>query len=152
VKRIILLGNVSCGKTTLCQRLFSQEISYKKTQAVELVGDAIDTPGEYVQNKRLYRALITTAADADMVLILQSATDPVCMFSPGMGSMFQKPMTGVVTKIDMVQSEAQLAQAETYLRLAGADPILHISSLTGQGIPELIGYLTKDCGKIVTTD
>jgi len=91
----------------------------------------------------LYRALITTAVDADTVLLLQSATDPVCMFSPGMGSMFQKPMVGVVTKADMVQNEAQLAQAETYLRLAGADPIFLISSLTGQGIPELIRYLTS---------
>lgn len=143
MKKMIVLGNVSCGKTTLCQRLFQQDIAYKKTQAVELVGDAIDTPGEYIQNKKLYRALITTAVDADQVLILHDATDSICMFSPGMNLMFQKPMLGVITKIDLAESSKQLEQAEDLLRLAGADIIFKVSGMTGEGIAELVEYLLK---------
>lgn len=143
MKKMIILGNVSCGKTTLCQRLFGQDINYKKTQAVELVGDAIDTPGEYIQNKKLCRALITTAADADRILILQDATDSVCMFSPGMNSMFQKPMLGVITKTDLVENPEQLEQAEGLLRLAGADIVFKVSGLTGEGVEKLIEYLDE---------
>ena len=31
MKKIILVGNVACGKTTLCQRLNGLERIYKKT-------------------------------------------------------------------------------------------------------------------------
>ena len=34
MKKIILVGTVACGKTTLCQRLNGLDISYKKTQAL----------------------------------------------------------------------------------------------------------------------
>ena len=35
MKKIILIGNVACGKTTICQYLNHMEIKYKKTQALE---------------------------------------------------------------------------------------------------------------------
>ena len=36
MKKIMLIGKVSCGKTTLCQYLTNQAIKYKKTQALKL--------------------------------------------------------------------------------------------------------------------
>ena len=44
MKKIILIGNVACGKTTICQYLNHMEIKYKKTQALEVYNTTIDTP------------------------------------------------------------------------------------------------------------
>ena len=48
---IMLIGPSAAGKTTLIQRLQHEELKYDKTQAVEYVGDFIDTPGEYMQQR-----------------------------------------------------------------------------------------------------
>ena len=45
MKKILLIGTVSCGKTTLSQYLSGMELVYKKTQALDVIGTAIDTPG-----------------------------------------------------------------------------------------------------------
>ena len=142
-----MIGRVGCGKTTLCQRLFHQELSYKKTQAIELVGGgAIDTPGEYVENRAFYRALLVSAVEADVILLLQSCVDKESRFAPGMGSMFQKPVMGVVTKIDQSSGEEDLERAKAILSLAGAQKIILLSSVTGQGVEELLQELEDTPG------
>lgn len=70
MKKIILMGNSFCGKTTLCQRLAGKQLVYKKTQAIEVVASAIDTPGEYLENRGMYKALVVTAVEA--------GCDPFC--------------------------------------------------------------------------
>ena len=106
MKRVIMIGRVSCGKTTLCQRLVGDPLEYKKTQTVEIIGQAIDTPGEYAENRRLMRGLTVTAVDADLIVFLQSCVDGECSFSPGQASMFGAPAVGVVTKTDLAPDEA----------------------------------------------
>ena len=49
--KIMLIGPSAAGKTTLIQRLIDEEIKYDKTQAVEYIGNFIDTPGEYMQQR-----------------------------------------------------------------------------------------------------
>lgn len=66
MKNIIFMGKTGSGKTTLCQKLDDLEIKYNKTQSVELYNQSIDTPGEYIENRSLYSALITTAVDAKL--------------------------------------------------------------------------------------
>ena len=119
MKKIMLMGRVSCGKTTLCQCLAGMELRYQKTQTVQLVGDAIDTPGEYVENRALMRGLTVTAVDADAVLFLQDCTDPECRFSPGQAAMYGRPVVGVVTKTDLAPGPQALEDARTLLELAG---------------------------------
>lgn len=146
MKKIMVIGRVGCGKTTLCQRLFHQELRYKKTQAIELLGGcAIDTPGEYVESRAFYRALVVSAVDADIILILQDCTDPECRFAPGLRTMFQKPMIGLITKIDRCTEPEELERSRLWLELAGADPILPISSQTGEGIELLRALLGGPC-------
>lgn len=41
--KIMLIGPSAAGKTTLIQRLIDEEIKYDKTQAVEYIGNFIDT-------------------------------------------------------------------------------------------------------------
>ena len=141
MKKVMMMGRVSCGKTTLCQYLLGQELQYHKTQTVQILGDAIDTPGEYVENRALMRGLTVTAVDADAVLFLQDCTDLECRFSPGQAAMYGRPVIGVVSKIDAAPDGQAVEDARMLLRLSGADPIFAISAYTGEGVEELVDYL-----------
>jgi len=46
VKRLLLVGGVGCGKTTLLQRLEGTEIHYAKTGEIYTSGGVIDTFSE----------------------------------------------------------------------------------------------------------
>ncbi len=142
MKKILIIGQTGCGKTTLSQRLLNEEIRYKKTQSVEVLGDVIiDTPGEYVQSKQFYRALVVTAVEADYILMLQDSSEDQCSFSPMMKGMFNKPIIGVMTKIDLSVDKHRIAMLEELLTMSGAERIFHVSSTTGEGIKELSEFL-----------
>lgn len=142
MKKIILVGSVSCGKTTLCQRLNGLEQVYKKTQALEIVHQTIDTPGEYLEHRSFLRALITTSVEAEQVLFVIDPTQTRYMFSPGQASAFPLPVAGVVTKTDLA-TQRQIAQAEELLTLSGASPIFQVSSVTGEEIGPLLDFLNR---------
>lgn len=142
MKRVILIGKSGCGKTSLCQRLFNEDLSYKKTQAIEVIGGtAIDTPGEYMEHRQFYKALVVTAVEADAVLLLHAADDTQFIFSPRMSGMFNRPVIGIITKIDVNSDPDRLAQVQYALEYAGASKIFKVSNTTGEGIPQLINYL-----------
>lgn len=142
MKRIMLAGTVACGKTTLCQRLNGLEQTYKKTQSLEVVGTTIDTPGEYLEHRAFLRGLVVTSSEADLVLFLQDATQERFMYSPGMAGMFPVPVAGVVTKADLA-TDKQLRDAREMLELTGASPIFTISSVTQEGMEELVAFLEQ---------
>ncbi len=141
-KAIMLVGKSQAGKTTLIQYLTNQQISYHKTQTVQVVaGQFIDTPGEYLEQRSNYGALSVTAADVDVIALVQSAFEEGIMFAPGFGGMFfGKPVIGIITKIDLA-SEEQLERTEKALRLAGAEICFKVSSITGQGMAEFNKWL-----------
>ena len=73
-QRIILVGKSQAGKTTLTQCMTDQQLSYHKTQTVQVINDRfIDTPGEYLEQRGFYGALSVTAADVDVIALVQSA-------------------------------------------------------------------------------
>ena len=76
-RKIILMGRSECGKTTLLQAIHKEEIRYHKTQEIIHYDDAIDTPGEYIDQSGLWRACITAACDAD--IIVQAIRWVVCL-------------------------------------------------------------------------
>lgn len=139
--RIVLIGRSAAGKTTLCQCINHEEIRYHKTQTVSLINQSmIDTPGEYMERRGFWGALMVTSADADVVVLVQDATENGTMFPPAYSSMFAKPIVGVVTKKDLA-TEEQVENAKKYLRLAGAKEIFAVSGVTGEGVPELVAHL-----------
>lgn len=140
MKKVILVGTVACGKTTLCQCLNGMELRYKKTQALEVIHHTIDTPGEYLEHRSFLQALIVTAVEADLALFVLDPTQERFMFSPGQAASFPIPVSGIITKAD-VATEEQRKQAKELLELAGADPVFTVSSFTGAGIPELVAFL-----------
>lgn len=143
MKKVMLIGSSTCGKTTLCQRLNGLKIEYQKTQTIGVINNTIDTPGEYLENRQLYKGIIVTAADSDLVLFLQDATDERFRFSPGQAAFFSVPVAGVVSKID-IATEEQVNDAVELLELAGCERIFLTSAVTGEGTQELLDFLSED--------
>lgn len=142
MKKLLLVGRSGCGKTTLMQRLKNQPIEYKKTQSVEISGDIIDTPGEYMDHKKMFRALIVTCMDAEIAVLIQDATDNSCTFFPGMQSILNMPIVGVVSKADLAIEE-EIKAARSILEMAGAGNIFVISVYTSEGVTQLTEYLEQ---------
>jgi len=140
VKRLLLIGSVGAGKTTLMQRLHGLEQTYAKTESVYTQGGVWDTPGEFVDSMWLKHALQQASTEVELILFIQAANSGTAKIPPLFTSYFTKPVIGVVTKID-VASQSQIAHARQVLGLAGARELYEVSSLTGQGFDELLARL-----------
>ncbi len=133
---ILLIGSISAGKTTLSQRLNDSSIAYAKTQAIEALGNIVDTPGEYFDHGRFWSALQVSANSVDKVLLLVDPTAPETRMPPGIAGTFSRPVLGVVTKADEA-SEEQIEDAYQTLRQGGAEDIFVTDAVTGRGISAL---------------
>lgn len=140
MKKVLMVGNVACGKTTLLQVMDGQKPEYKKTQSIETIAQNIDSPGEYLERRVNLQNLLVTSVDTDMVLFLIDPTQDRFMYSAGQSAAFPVPVTGVITKADLATPE-QIANSKELLELTGADPIFVVSSMTGQGMDELMAFL-----------
>ena len=141
MRKIIFIGKSGAGKTTLTQAMSGQKIQYSKTQYIDYRQAIIDTPGEYMENKELGRALALYAYEADVVGLLVSATEQFNLFSPNIVSLTNREVVGIITQID--SPNANVPMVENWLVLAGCKKIFKINSVGGEGVQELINYLKK---------
>lgn len=138
---ILLIGKTGSGKTTLIQRLTDAPLQYQKTQTIRRHLQFIDTPGEYLENRGYYKALITSSYDADLIGLVQDCSSEEAWLPPLFSSAFSKPVIGIVTKADLAQRPEQLARAEALLRRAGAQEIFLVSAVENRGIAALSAYI-----------
>lgn len=142
-KLLMLIGRSGAGKTTLCQRIRNEELRYSKTQTINIRdGWLIDTPGEYLENRRLQCALAVTSVEAEVIGIIQDASDAGTIYPEAYASAFAKPVVGIITKADLADAEA-IRRAGDLLIFAGAERIFAVSSVTGDGIDVLLQYLNS---------
>jgi ethanolamine utilization protein EutP len=137
---VMVAGPVSCGKTTLCQRLAGLPLIGHKTQTIIQIGEAIDTPGEYLEGRWYWNRLITCSAEAGLMLLALDCGNRHYQLMAGLASMFNCPVAGVITKTDIGGSE-EIDFIRKRLALAGASPVFAVSALTGQGFETLLEYL-----------
>lgn len=142
MKKIILMGRSECGKTTLTQALKGEKIRYHKTQYTNYFDVIIDTPGEYVENRVLGRALALYAYEADVVGLLISSTEDYSLLSPNITCLVNREVIGIVTQID--QPNGNPKRAKEWLKLAGCNKIFFVSATTGEGVWEILDYLKED--------
>ncbi len=145
MKKIILMGRSECGKTTLTQALRGEQFKYQKTQSMNHYDIIIDTPGEYAENKVLAGALALYAYEADVVGLLLSADEEYSLYSPNITSLVNREVIGIVTQTD--RPGANPLRAKAWLELTGCTKIFLVSAYTGDGIKELLNYLTGE-GKV----
>ena len=142
MKKILLVGRSGAGKTTLTQALRGERITYQKTQYFNFVGSLIDSPGEYIETKRLGYALALYAYEANVVGLLLSATEPFSLYPPCITGMVNREVVGIVTKTDDPNGNPQ--RAAEWLKLAGCKKVFFTSSVEGDGMIDLINYLKED--------
>lgn len=143
MKRVMAIGKTGCGKTTLLQMLNGESVRYHKTQSIQLEGQCIDTPGEYLESKNYFNALQVTAVDADVLLLLLESGDENSLFVPGMSCMFPCELVGIVTKTD-IGSPKDAASSRELLELAGATRVFETSTENNKGVAELLEYLSNN--------
>lgn len=139
--KILLIGGIGAGKTTLKQRLLQEALVYRKTQALDFKGLFIDCPGEYIQIPTYYRVLIDASHRVSEIWALQDATNKRSPYPPKFANVFnKKTVVGIVTKMD--REDADTIAAERYLQQAGfADPLYIISAKEGVGLEPLVTRL-----------
>ena len=142
MKKLMLLGRVAAGKTTLTQALRGEEIKYYKTQYVNYLDTVIDTPGEYTERRETSGALALYAYEADVVGLVLSANEPYSIFSPCLTSMVNRETIGIITGID--KPDANVERVSRWLKLAGCKEVFPVSSITGEGIKELANFLKEE--------
>ena len=133
--RIMLIGEWRSGKSTLIRTLSRSDYRPRKVFAVEHHGDFVNTPSEFLENRRWYPALITASAHCDTLIFVQDATRTTCQIAPALAAMFNRKVIGVITKTDL--PEANVGRAERFLRNAGVREIIPVSLATGEGVAGL---------------
>lgn len=141
MKKILLVGRSEAGKTTLRQALNGGVLDYQKTQYVGHESVVIDSPGEYAETAHLGRALALYTYEADVVGLLINATEPYSLYPPGITSACNRPVIGIITKID--SPDANVVRCTQWLHLAGCRDVFPVSSYTGQGIWQVLNYLAE---------
>ena len=142
MRKLILIGRVAAGKTTLTQALLGEELHYFKTQYVQYGDMIIDTPGEYTELRNLSGALALYAYEADVVGLVLSADEPYSIFSPNITCLVNRDVVGIITGVD--KERANPDRVEQWLRLSGCKKIFRVSSYTGEGISDIIEYLNRE--------
>lgn len=138
--RFMVVGAVGAGKSTLLSALKGLRQEAVKTQAVSYDGHGVDTPGEYLENPRSYRYIISLALEVQCVLMLHDATDGMHHYPPGFVSSIGARVVGVISKADHPGSDP--VRAAAILRQAGVEePVFITSSKTGAGLEDLTRYL-----------
>ncbi|MGZ9585200.1 EutP/PduV family microcompartment system protein [Paenibacillus marinisediminis] len=136
MNRIMIIGSVGAGKSSLMHALFEDERPARKTQSLEYREWLIDTPGEYSENPLYYRSLMATSFEARLLVIVQDSTVRRMTLPPGFASGFPIPAIGILTKID--HPHADIALAEQLLRVAlPQGELWHTSSHTRHNIDPL---------------
>ncbi|HMQ54145.1 MAG TPA: EutP/PduV family microcompartment system protein [Anaerolineae bacterium] len=136
--RFMIWGGVNAGKTTLINALqTTAPATARKTQMIEYLGTAIDTPGEYAELGHLRRNLQAIAADAKVLLVVQDVTRAETRIPPNFFSGFPQPIIGAVTKMDLATGAAA-DQATRLLRQIGVSgEIFYVSAFNGSGLDQL---------------
>lgn len=150
MKKIILIGRVAAGKTTLTQALRGEEIHYFKTQYINYLDTIIDTPGEYTELRQTSGALALYAYEADVVGLVLSANEPYSIFSPCITSLVNREVVGIISGIDKPDGNPE--RVARWLRLAGCKRIFPVSAMTGEGLSDILDFLNGDDTKGFTLD
>lgn len=145
--KVMIIGPIGSGKTTLTKRLLEDPTPARKTQALNYKDWIIDTPGEYSENPMFYRSLLATALEAKVLLIIHDATRKQSIFPPYFSQGFPLKPIGVITKIDHPDADVKRAE-ELLTQILPNSEIFRVSSINMEGISELKAAILKKLSEL----
>ncbi len=135
MRKIMLIGEWHSGKSSLIRALSGSDYRPRKVFALDFFEGFVNTPSEFLENRRFYPSLITASADCGTLLFLQAADRSTSQLPPNFASMFNRRVAGVITRIDC--PGANIGLARRFLQNAGVRSIFEVSIVTGMGMDEL---------------
>ncbi|WP_189015899.1 EutP/PduV family microcompartment system protein [Paenibacillus marchantiophytorum] len=136
MRKVMIIGAVGAGKSTLMKALFGESDPAIKTQSLVYRDWIIDTPGEYSENPLYYRSLMATSHETAAVLFVQDAARDRNFFPPGFEQGFPVRTVGAVTKID--HPKADIDRAILLLRQSLPEGEIFLTSAASmEGIAKL---------------
>ncbi len=138
--KVLFLGAIDAGKTSLIQRLTQDRVWEDKTGCV-IYGDWIDTPGELFENQGFFRRLLQLTNQADLVLWVVDATKPMLGNHLEYRRLIETPVIGIATKIDL--ESANLLQVSKRMQELGIWRWFPISNSTSEGLDALRAELVE---------
>ena len=130
-------------------RLLTQEFpAFEKSKPASVAAAYYTSEGNLIDPDALGNAcfLLKDLCDPFPALngsgLLISATDQYSLFPPNITCMVNREVVGIVTHIDVPGANPE--RAERWLRLSGCRQIFHVASKSGDGVDDLVNYLS-DC-------
>ncbi|MCG0276151.1 MAG: EutP/PduV family microcompartment system protein [Thermosediminibacteraceae bacterium] len=141
--RIIVIGPSGAGKSTFINAILGESNEARKTQVIEFKENYVDIPGEYIEIRRFNYIVINMAIESSLIIVIQDATSDRPSLPAGFCAVFQKPVIGIINKIDL--KEAKIDRAEKFLIEAGVlrENIFAVSAKTREGIVEVKRMIKK---------
>lgn len=140
---VVFVGEVDAGKSALIGKLLSdRETNTGKTQApIFYSGKVIDTPGEFIENRALNGALLSTICNVKTIVVLLPANAKQHSIPSGLLNVYSnKNIVGVISKVDL--ADADLNQASKLLRLNRVpEPYFHTSIFEPETVEQLSRHL-----------
>ena len=158
-----VIGAPNAGKSTLVNALVGQKVAIVSPKAqttrarlmgIALQGDAqillVDTPGIFVPNRRLDRAMVRAAwegaEDADRVVLV---IDAAAKLGGKVEQMIEgvearsEPRILVLNKVDIAKKDALLVLAAKLSERLKPEAVFMVSATTGDGVPALKAHLAS---------
>jgi len=160
---VAVLGAPNAGKSTLVNALVGQKVAIvspkAQTTRARLMGIAIegetqmllvDTPGIFIPNRRLDRAMVKAAwegaEDADrVVLVIDAAAKVAARVEQVIEGVEARPEPKilVLNKVDIAKKDDLLVLAARLAERLKPEQIFMISSTTGDGVADLKAHLAS---------
>jgi GTP-binding protein Era len=158
---VAVIGAPNAGKSSLVNALVGQKVAIvspkAQTTRARLMGIAIegaaqillvDTPGIFDPRRRLDRAMVaaawTGAQEADLVLLVVDASQPLRNDIVQGLDKRQQPLFLALNKVDLVRKEKLLALSAELMERLNPDKIFMISATQGDGVGDLKQALAEE--------
>ena len=148
MKKIVLLGPQGVGKSTLANLLEGKKDTLiDKTVVPEYIGDALDTPGEYIEHRLFFGRFQVLAAEYQIIGVVIPCKFDNIYIPPNFVSMFpNKKHIGIITKTD-IGNQHDVEKCKILLNQAGIDEYCEISIYDPESIQRLKIIIDKYTNK-----
>lgn len=142
MKKYVFVGSVGVGKTSLFNALMGDFELARKTQAVDYnLQGGIDTPGEFFSHPHLYKAMISTTTEAEIIIYVHSAEDLICRLPRGILDIYSnKTIITVITKVDLPDVDLE-AVKKALLECGLKEPFFEINTQNSADVEKFANYL-----------